>query len=146
MDCPACGTELTPGLSVGTGEMNFLPLDGPNGVQAQLRDESLAWRCPSCGLILVDRESPVPENEAVRDAKKSRSCMFRIGWALLGLTLLLILLAMDPELVVIAVQLVLQPFVCVAVLAIIGIPTYLVTRGLGKESESDPNEDTRLND
>jgi hypothetical protein len=59
--------------------------------------------------------------------------MFRIGWALLALCLLLI----SPKLFFFAVQVALQPFVCVAVLAIIGIPTYLVTRGLNKASESD---------
>lgn len=127
---------MAEGLSVGTGQLHFLPGDDSNEIPVCDRDELLSRRCPSCGLILVDQESAVPENEAARDVKKSRSCMFRVGWGLLALCLLLI----SPKLFFYGVGVVVQPFICIGVLALIGIPTYLVTRGLSKESEPDSDE------
>jgi predicted RNA-binding Zn-ribbon protein involved in translation (DUF1610 family) len=132
MNCPSCGDELIQGIAVGTGQMHFLPADNSEEAPVRDGDESLAWKCPSCGLILLDRKSPVPENEAIRDGKRSRKWMFWIGWAVLALSLLLV----APRLFLIAVEIVLQPFVCVAVLAVIGIPTYLVTRGMTNGSDS----------
>lgn len=61
---------------------------------------------------------------------------FWIGWAVLALCVLVI----SPNLFLIAVELVLQPFVCIGVLAIIGIPTYLVTRGMTDDSGPDSDE------